>query len=111
MCLICWIAALFLNSLGGQRILDEVNDSKHYEDVFLMTFVTLFQSISIGTALYENTEWYDYDIRIQRDLLFVLMKAQQPLVVKTGPFGYMSQAVFIMVRRLVSLLQQNVRYS
>nr|XP_023019069.1 putative odorant receptor 85d [Leptinotarsa decemlineata] len=84
-----WFIGSFIICHGGQRIQDE--------------------SISVGTALY-NTDWSRCETNLKKDIMFVLMRCQQPMVLKAASFGIMDHAIFLAVAKAtysyITLLSQ-----
>nr|XP_023023560.1 odorant receptor 47b-like [Leptinotarsa decemlineata] len=71
-----WFIGLFMDSHSGQRIQDE--------------------SLAVGTTLY-NADWSHCEKQLKKDIMFVLMRCQQPLVFKADPFGNMDHCIFLAV--------------
>lgn len=55
-----------------------------------------FQSTTLGDILYQ-TEWYNLEAPLQRDLILVMLRANRPIVLRAGPFGSMSYETIVMV--------------
>ena len=39
-----------------------------------------------------NVTWYEFDVSIQKDLSYIMLRSQLPLNLKMGPFGNVSRA-------------------
>ncbi|XP_044265551.1 odorant receptor 49b-like [Tribolium madens] len=77
--LVGWIISLFIASVGGQ---DLVNASE-----------------SISEAIW-SSKWYLADVRLKKDVLFMLMRSQKDLHMSVGSFGVLSYAFFVSVLKM-----------
>ncbi|EFA02941.1 odorant receptor 93 [Tribolium castaneum] len=74
-----WISALFVACIGGQHLLNA--------------------SLSIPDAIW-SSKWYEADVRIRKDLLFMMAKSQVGLHLNVGSFGVLSFSVFFSVLKM-----------
>nr|ALR72568.1 odorant receptor OR24 [Colaphellus bowringi] len=85
-----WLIGLLMDCYSGQRIQDE--------------------STLVGTALYD-ADWSDADDELKRDIRFVMMRCQKPMIVQATSFGIMDHPLFLAVLKAtysyVTLLSQS----
>ncbi|CAH1379072.1 unnamed protein product, partial [Tenebrio molitor] len=74
-----WIMALFLACIGGQHLIDASN--------------------SIPEAIWMS-KWYRVDVRLRRDLLFMLARSQTGLHISVGSFSILSFSLFVSVLKM-----------
>ncbi|GJQ74811.1 putative odorant receptor [Trypoxylus dichotomus] len=74
--LLGWILILFLQCYYGQKVIDE--------------------SIGVATDIYA-TPWYTSSVKVQKDILLILTRAQKPLTLRAMKFGTMSAQTFLSV--------------
>ncbi|KAJ8930764.1 hypothetical protein NQ314_016398 [Rhamnusium bicolor] len=70
-------------------------------------FINL-QCLSVGNEIY-NTEWYNLEVDIQKDLILVLMNCKKPVYLKAGSFGFLSYQMILSILKtsysIVSLMK------
>ncbi|CAH1374824.1 unnamed protein product [Tenebrio molitor] len=77
MALFCgWFLSLFVACVGGQRLIDE--------------------SLSVAAAIYDS-KWYDNDVKFQKNISVILMRAQKPILIDAGPFTNLSLLLILTV--------------
>lgn len=55
------------------------------------------QSAKVGDALY-NTKWYELDdLKLRKDILFIIMRCRKVMKLRGAPFGVMNRVTIIMV--------------
>nr|XP_015834400.1 PREDICTED: putative odorant receptor 71a [Tribolium castaneum] len=74
-----WILALFLACLGGQHLINA--------------------SETISDAIW-SSKWYDADLRLRKDLIFMMARSQVGLYLNVGGFGILSYALFLSVIKM-----------
>jgi hypothetical protein len=87
-----WIIALLLACVAGQRLTDAVSKAQHS----LLCLTAMFQSESISQAIWMS-KWYQADLRLKKDILFLLACSQKKLYITVGPFGVLSFELFVSV--------------
>ncbi|XP_044261864.1 odorant receptor 49b-like [Tribolium madens] len=71
-----WIVALFVACLGGQLLLDA--------------------NYTVSNAIWSSI-WYKADVKLRKDLLFMLVRSQREFHLTVGSFGVLSFALFVNV--------------
>ncbi|XP_044267457.1 uncharacterized protein LOC123013144 [Tribolium madens] len=71
-----WSTATFIACYGGQLLMDA--------------------STSIADEFY-NCPWYEADVKMRKDLILIILRAQKALFVSTGPFNVLSFTLFVSV--------------
>nr|ALR72567.1 odorant receptor OR22 [Colaphellus bowringi] len=71
-----WMVGLFLLCSSGQKITDITE--------------------SVAEAIYAM-EWYSTDVQTMRDIRFILMRSQKPLVLQAGPLGALNYPLYMMM--------------
>nr|QNH68064.1 odorant receptor 40 [Apriona germarii] len=83
----CWFFGLAIICISGQHLTDE--------------------SLSIGDVIYD-TKWYEVGLSLRKDILFVMMRCQRPMILRAAGFGVMNYIMIVSVLRtsysFVSLL-------
>ncbi|XP_064210995.1 odorant receptor 85b-like isoform X1 [Tribolium castaneum] len=74
-----WSTATFIACYGGQLLMDA--------------------STSIADEFY-NCPWYEADVKMRKDLILIILRAQKALFVSTGPFNVLSFALFVSIMKL-----------
>lgn len=83
---------------------------------FFKFLVNIFKfsikSDSIPQAVWES-KWYQADVRLRRDLLFLLMRSQKNFYIRVGPFDVLNYNLLVGVsmliyKKLVVYLQKNI---
>jgi hypothetical protein len=97
-----WIIALLVACVAGQRLTDAVGSAQHS----LLCLTAMFQSESIFDAIWMS-KWYQADLRLKKDILFLLACSQKKLYITVGPFGVLSFELFVSVIELLRLLCVN----
>nr|CAM84023.1 olfactory receptor 25 [Tribolium castaneum] len=72
-----WSTATFIACYGGQLLMDA--------------------STSIADEFY-NCPWYEADVKMRKDLILIILRAQKALFVSTGPFNVLSFALFVSLK-------------
>lgn len=99
-----WLVSLFLVCYSGQQLIDEVM-LYSYCSFFpgtrhrIYVHMCILQSFSICDTIYD-TNWPDADVSVQRYVLLILLRSQQPLTLSAGAFGTPSLAMFLNVSRI-----------
>jgi hypothetical protein len=88
-----WIIALLLACVAGQRLTDAVSKA---QDSLLCLTTAMFQSESISQAIWMS-KWYQADLGLKKDILFLLACSQKKLYITVGPFGVLSFELFVSV--------------
>jgi hypothetical protein len=78
--------------VAGQRLTDAVGSAQHS----LLCLTAMFQSESIFDAIWMS-KWYQADLRLKKDILFLLACSQKKLYITVGPFGVLSFELFVSV--------------
>ncbi|XP_068897461.1 odorant receptor Or2-like [Tenebrio molitor] len=74
-----WITSLFVSCLGGQILMDS--------------------SSSIADAAY-NSNWYNANVQMRRDLIVMIVRSQKPLFVATGAFNVLCFSLFVTIMKM-----------
>ncbi|XP_068913513.1 odorant receptor 4-like [Tenebrio molitor] len=74
-----WIMLLFLASLGGQQLIDA--------------------GVSISESIWAS-QWYNADLRLKKDLLFMYRKSQTGFRLTAGSFSVLSFSLFLSVLKM-----------
>ncbi|XP_044271233.1 odorant receptor 85b-like [Tribolium madens] len=74
-----WTIAIFISSFGGQILMDS--------------------SVSVADAAYSSA-WFEGDVRLRKDLILVIRRAQKAFYVSTGAFNVLSFGLFFSVMKM-----------
>ncbi|KAJ3644229.1 hypothetical protein Zmor_026899 [Zophobas morio] len=77
--MLAWIADLFLACVAGQLLFNA--------------------SESIPHAVWIS-KWYQTDVRLRKDIQFLLLRSQKNLYITAGPFGILSYPLFVSVMKM-----------
>lgn len=61
-----------------------------------LTFSCIFQSEILSEFLYQ-TEWYNLEEELKKDLILVILRARRAICLNAGPFGAMTYVMMLAV--------------